>query len=98
MTDIETLNVKQKILEQIRNKTPNQKKTKRINLWVTEEFYNDIKTVTPLYPGYSLSEVVVELASVNLETIKQHDVWNMLIELKTTLNKMLEPRSKDEEV
>jgi cell wall assembly regulator SMI1 len=82
---IDVLNAKNAYLKiEVKNKTKvvNEKKTHRINLWVTESFYEDIKTLLPAFDGQSMSETVVTLAQENLNLIKQNEVWKTLIELR----------------
>ena len=85
-TTIQKLNAKKQLLEHL-EEVSKVKKTDRINLWVTKEFYEDVKRLLPAFSGNSLSEMVVELATETLNEIKQHEIWQELLEFEKAKNK-----------
>lgn len=57
-----------------------EKKSKRINLWVTESFQSDIQTLHQAYNEMSTSEMIVDIISDYIAYLKTDPFWNTLEE------------------
>ena len=63
---IDILNAKNELLKleiESRSKEVSEKKTNRINLWVTKTFYDDIRTILPAFEGKSIDRKSTRLNS-----------------------------------
>ena len=71
-----------------------EKRSKRVNIFVTSEFFDDIQVLKNFYADSSLSEIVVRLTQEYLNYIKDTDFWNELQKLDK-LKKEREERFSD---
>lgn len=55
-----------------------EKKSKRINLWVTDTFYKDIQTLHQAYSDMSISEMIVEITNDYINYLKTDQFWGTL--------------------
>lgn len=54
------------------------KKGKRINLWVSDQFYDDVQTLLRAYPNYSQSEMIIEIVNEKINIAKDDELWETL--------------------
>lgn len=64
--------------EEIEEYKEPEKKSKRINLWVTDSFYKDIQTLHQAYSDMSISEMIVELTNNYIDYLKTDQFWETL--------------------